>query len=63
MVGKADQALWATELTAAIGVAINYVPAVPLQSEVERLRVSDPNATGPATEPPRGKVPPRRVRR
>src|SRR5262249_62383391 len=53
LIARAEKALWETELTAAIGVAINYVPAVPVDSEVENLRNDDPRARGPATEMPR----------
>lgn len=51
IIRRAEEALWETELTAAIGVAINYVPAVPHDSEVEKLRVDDPGTRGPVTEP------------
>jgi hypothetical protein len=49
--GKAEEALWETELTAAIGVAINYVPALPPRSEVEKLRDNTPGPNkGPFVE-------------
>jgi hypothetical protein len=50
---RAEQALWQTELTAAIGVAINYVPAIPDNSEVEKLRDDNPGPNkGPVVVPP-----------
>lgn len=52
LVSRAEQALWETEVTAAIGVAINYVPAVPADSEVERLRDDNPGPNkGPVVKP------------
>src|SRR5215472_1790527 len=50
LAAKAEQALWETELTAAIGVAINYVPALPKDSEVVRLRGNNASPTGPVVE-------------
>jgi hypothetical protein len=46
----AERALWDTELTAAIAVAINYVPAQLPRSAVARLRGGDPRPAGPALE-------------
>ena len=50
LAAKAEQALWETELTAAIGVAINYVPALPKDSEVVKLRGNNASPTGPVVE-------------
>ncbi len=46
----AERALWDTEMTAAIAVAINYVPQPPPRSAVARLRGGDPRPAGPALE-------------
>jgi hypothetical protein len=44
--------LWETELTAAIGVSINYVPALLADSEVEKLRDDNPGPNkGPVVKP------------
>jgi hypothetical protein len=52
LVSKAEQALWETELTAAIGVSINYVPALLADSEVEKLRDDNPGPNkGPVVKP------------
>jgi hypothetical protein len=48
---KAEDALWETELTAAIGVAINYVPALPADSDVEKLRANTGTTQGPVVAP------------
>lgn len=50
LAANAEQALWETELTAAIGVAINYVPALPKDSAVVRLRDNNASPKGPVVE-------------
>lgn len=51
LTSRAEEALWETELTSAIGVAINYVPAWPDDSEVEKLRDDNPNPNkGPVVD-------------
>ncbi len=52
LAARTEQALWETELTAAIGVAINYVPALLQDSEVEKLRDDNPTPNkGPVVVP------------
>jgi hypothetical protein len=52
LLAKAEEALWETELMAAIGVAISYVPAVPADSDVEKLRANPGPNQGPVVTPP-----------
>jgi hypothetical protein len=67
LAARTEQALWETELTAAIGVAINYVPALLQDSEVEKLRDDNPTPnkgpvvvpqSPPATRPQPTSIPP-----
>lgn len=55
---QAENALWETEMTAAIAVAINQLPEMLPDSATLRLRDDNPQPTGPAVE--RGNAPPDR---
>jgi predicted membrane protein len=48
---EVEKALWQTEITAAIGLAISHVPELPANSAVMGLRKDDPGLSGPAVEP------------
>jgi len=57
-----ETALWETEITAAIAVAISQLPEMPQDSAIQKLRDDDPEPTGPAGErdsTPQGKGIPR----
>lgn len=59
-VRPAENALWETEMTAAIAFAINYVPALPRDSAILGLRGDDPRPSGPVVEG-HGMLPDRRL--